>query len=214
MTLNPEKMTRILVVEDQGMFRDFLASWVIAQAGFILVGTSRSAEDALLCVADLRPDIALVDFQLPRMDGLALVSAFRQIRPQLRTLLLTSLTDPLTMTRVRESGVEGYLEKDAPMEELALALRMIAAGESYFSRRFHNTLASEAGHTEAVGKILSRREQQVLSLVLAGRTSRDIADYLELSPRTVEFHRANLMAKLGAASINELHTRAHQRGFS
>lgn len=210
---DPAKPTRVLVVEDQGLFRAFMESWVADQPGFELAGSAASAEDALAMVSELRPDLALVDFQLPRMDGLALASAFRQVRPQLRTLILTSLTDPLAVTRVRESGVEGYLEKDAPPEELALALRTVASGQPYFSQRFHAILRRENGISESVGKVLSRREQQVLALVLAGRTSKEIADTLELSPRTVEFHRANLMAKLGAANLGELHTRAHQRGF-
>ncbi|MCU0748949.1 MAG: response regulator transcription factor [Akkermansiaceae bacterium] len=209
----PEKSLRVLVVEDQAMFRGFLESWVRDLPGFQFAGSFRSGEEALSCVGELCPDIALVDLQLPRMDGLALAAAFRQVRPQLRTLLLTSLTDPLTLTRVRESGVDGYLEKDAPTEELGTALRTIAAGRPYFSRSFDATLSAEGKLSEAVGKILSRREQQILSLILAGRTSREIAASLSLSPRTVEFHRANLMAKLGATSLSELHHRARQRGF-
>ena len=215
-TLNMDHtdVTRVLVVEDQGMFRAFLEAWVASQPGFVLVGAVYSAEEALRQIETLSPDVALVDLQLPGMDGLALARALRQIRPHLRTLLLTSLIDPLAVTRVRESGVEGYLEKDAHPEELALALRTVAAGKPYFSKRFGDTLAREGAKTEALGKILSRREQQVLTLVLAGRTNREIAESIGLSPRTVEFHRANLMGKLGATSVTELLACARQRGFA
>ena len=205
--------TRVLVVEDQTMFRSFLEDWIPAQPGFVLVGAFRSAEEALRQIETLSPHVALLDLQLPGMDGIALAQALRQVRPHLRTLLLSSLTDPLALTRIRESGVEGYLEKDADLVELAAALRAVAGGQPYFSKRFTETLAREAAKSEALGKILSRREQQVLTLVLAGRTSREIADSIGLSPRTVEFHRANLMAKLGATNIAELLTGARQRGL-
>lgn len=206
--------TRVLVVEDQGMFRSFLADWVPAQEGFVLVGAFGSAEDALRQIENLSPHVALLDLQLPGMDGIALAQALRQVRPHLRTLMLSTLADPLTLTRIRESGVEGYLEKDAPLAELAEALRTVARGRPYFSRKFTEILAQESAKSEALGKILSRREQQVLTQVLTGRTSREIGESIGLSPRTVEFHRANLMAKLGAANLAELLVQARRRGLA
>lgn len=206
--------TRVLVVEDQGMFRSFLEDWTRAQAGFTLVGAFGSGEEALRHIETLSPHVALLDFQLPGMDGIALAQALRQVRPHLRTLMLSSLTDALALTRIRESGVEGYVEKDAPLAELAEALRTVASGRSYFSRKFTEILAREGARTEAVGKILSRREQQVLTQVLAGRTSKEIGESIGLSPRTVEFHRANLMAKLGASNLAELLAHARQRGLA
>ncbi len=210
----PAETTRVLVVEDQGMFRSFLEEWVPSQADFLLVGAFSSAEDALRHIETLSPHVALLDLQLPGMDGIALAQALRQVRPHLRTLMLSSLTDPLTLTRIRESGVEGYLEKDAPLAELAEALRTVASGRSYFSQKFVETLAQESVKSEALGKILSRREQQVLTQVLAGCTSKEIGESIGLSPRTVEFHRANLMAKLGASNLAELLVRARQRGLA
>jgi DNA-binding NarL/FixJ family response regulator len=210
----PAEVTRVLVVEDQGMFRAFLEQWVPAQDGFAVVGSAASGEEALRQVEALSPHVALVDLQLPGMDGIALAAALRQIRPHLRTLLLTSMVDPLAVTRVHESGVEGYLEKDAHPSELAQALRTVASGRLYFSKRFAETLAHERARSEAIGKILSRREQQVLTLVLAGRTNREVAEAIELSVRTVEFHRANLLAKLGATNVAELLASARQRGLA
>jgi DNA-binding NarL/FixJ family response regulator len=211
---NSAETTRVLVVEDQGMFRSFLEDWVPAQKGFVLVGAFGSAEEALRHIETLSPHVALLDLQLPNMDGLALARALRQVRPHLRALMLSTLIDPLALTRVRESGVEGYLEKDAPLSELAEALRTVASGRPYFSRKFVETLAQESSHAEALGKILSRREQQVLTQVLAGNTSKEIGETIGLSSRTVEFHRANLMAKLGAANMAELLAQARRRGLA
>lgn len=205
-----EAACRVFVVEDQGMFRAFLEQWLATQPGFALAGAARTAEEALAALDAARPDVLLVDLQLPGMDGLSFVRAARQVRPQLRSLVLSSLMDPLALTRVRESGVEGYLEKDASSTELGEALLAVARGREYFSARFRAAWTAERTKPAAVGKVLSRREQQVMSGVLEGKTSREIAEALGVSARTVEFHRANVMAKLGATSVAELHAIAHR----
>jgi DNA-binding NarL/FixJ family response regulator len=195
------------------MFRAFLLQWFAEQPGFEVVGAASSAEEGLKLAHELEPQMMLVDLHLPRMDGLDFVRAVRQTRPEVRSLILTSLTDPLAVTRIRESGVEGYLEKDASPAELEEAILTVAAGRSYFSRRFRETIAREGSKSTAVGKNLSRRELQVLAHVLAGKTSKEIGELIELSARTVEFHRGNLMAKLGANSIADLVVRARQSGL-
>ncbi|MBI2512680.1 MAG: response regulator transcription factor [Opitutae bacterium] len=204
---------RTLIVEDQGIFRAFLCDWFRRQEKFEVVGAAASAEEGLRLAQELQPNFLVVDMHLPGMDGLALVRAVRQTRPEVRSLILTSLTDPLAVTRIRESGVEGYLEKDCMPEELAEAARAAAAGLGYFSPRFRDAIRREGGKPLAVGKILSRREQQVLAHVLTGKTSREIGELIGLSARTVEFHRANLMAKLGSPSPTDLLIRAKQLGL-
>ncbi|MGC4017551.1 MAG: response regulator transcription factor [Luteolibacter sp.] len=203
-----------MVVEDQGMFRAFLEEWLADLAGYELVGAAPSAEDALVLVAEKQPDLLVVDLQLPGMDGLEFVRAARQLRPQARALVLSSLVDPLALTRVRESGVEGYLEKDATPVQLQAALDAVATGRRSYSTRYQEVMSREGGRPLAIGKILSRREQQVLSQVLEGRTSREIAERIGLSVRTVEFHRANIMGKLGAANVTELVMNARLHGFT
>jgi DNA-binding NarL/FixJ family response regulator len=203
---------RLMIVEDQGLVRTFFERWLAGLPRFVLAGSARSGEDALRQVEKERPDIALVDLQLPGIDGLEFVRAARQVRPQLRALIVSSLVDPLALTRVREAGVEGYMEKDASPETLAEALAAVADGGQYYSQKFRETLTREGA--EAVGKILSRREQQVLAFVLGKKTNREIAELMSLGVRTVEFHRANVMTKLGATNLNELTVRARLRGWT
>ncbi len=114
---------------------------------------------------------------------------------------------------VRESGVEGYLEKDGSPEELILALETVARGGQYHSEKFRETLAREGAKAQSVGKILSKREQQVLGLVLESKSNREIAEVMGLSVRTVEFHRLNLMTKLEATNLNELIASVRLRGW-
>ncbi|MDF3056643.1 MAG: LuxR family transcriptional regulator [Rariglobus sp.] len=211
---NPSPRVRTLIVEDQGMFRAFLVEWFAARPQFEVVGAAASAEEGLRLAEQLAPDLLLADMHLPGMDGLGLVRAVRQTRPEINSLILTSLTDPLAVTRIRESGVEGYLEKDAEPEELAEAVKAVAAGRSYFSPRFRDTFEREGGKPLAAGKILSRRELEVLTHVLRRLANRDIAELMKLSARTVEFHRANVMAKLNATNHAELVESARKHGWS
>ena len=203
---------RVMVVEDQGLMREFFERWIRELPRFELAGSARTGEHALQQIDALRPDVLLVDFQLPGMDGLEFVQAARQVRPQLRALLVTTLADPLTITRVHESGIEGYVEKDETMANVAAALEAVSDGRGYFSERFRETLARESAKPQGLGKILTRREQQVLGHVLGGRANREIADLLGLSVRTVECHRLNLMTKLEAGSLEELTIAARLRG--
>jgi len=205
---------RLLIIEDQGMVRAFFERLLAERSGFEISGSARSGEQALTLLESLKPDVALVDLQLPGMDGLEFVRLARQVRPQLRALIVSSRMDPLTLTRVRESGVEGYLEKDGSPEELILALETVARGGQYHSEKFRETLAREGAKAQSVGKILSKREQQVLGLVLESKSNREIAEAMGLSIRTVEFHRLNLMTKLEATNLNELIASVRLRGWA
>ncbi len=214
MNSNHPLRTRVMIVEDQGMVRAFFERWLATLPRFVLAGSARSGEEALQLVEKERPDVALVDLQLPGIDGLEFVRSARQVRPQLRALVVSSLVDALALTRVREAGVEGYMEKDASPELLAEALTAVAGGREHYSETFKTTLAREAAKSQGAGKILSRREQQVLAHVLNRKVNREIAGLMGLSLRTVEFHRANLMAKLGATNLAELTTAARLRGWT
>lgn len=211
--MSPAPKIRVMIVEDQGLVRSLFERWLAALPRFVAAGSARSGEAALRLVEKERPDVVMVDLQLPGMDGLEFVRAARQFRPQLRALVVSSLTDPIALTRVHEAGVEGYMEKDSTPEQLAAALEAVAGGERHYSKKFLETLAAESAKVEGVGKILSRREQQVLELVLARKTSREIGEQFGLGVRTIEFHRANIMQKLGAKNLQELTELAALRGW-
>lgn len=207
------RRVRVLILEDMAMFRRLLVKWLEGLPRYELAAAAGSGEEALAKIIETKPDVLLVDLQLPGIGGLEFVRAARQLRPQLRALVLSSLVDPLALTRVRESGVEGYVEKHAEPEVLAEALAAVVDGRRFYSARFNEALAQENLKPAAVGKVLSRREQDVLAQVLAGRTSKEIGALTGLTQRTVDFHRKNIMTKLGAANVAELAARSQRMGF-
>ena len=193
------------------MFRAFLESWLSGSADYECVCAARTGEEALASLDTLAPEVLMVDLQLPGLDGLAVAREARRRFPGLRTLVLSSLLDPLSVTRVAEGAVDGFVEKDAEPAVLREALDAVAAGRAWYSPKFTELRARSLAGAGAVGRVLTRREQEVLSLVIEGRTGREIADSLGLSVRTVEFHRANLMGKLGADSLAGLIRAAGRR---
>lgn len=207
-TTAASQRVRVLILEDMAMLRRLLVKWLEGLPRYELTGAFASGEEALASILAMKPDVLIVDLQLPGIDGLEFVRAARQLRPHMRALVLSSLVDPLALTRVRESGVEGYVEKHAEPEVLEQALAAVADGRRFYSARFNETLAREGAKTESLGKVLSRREQDVLAHVLAGRTSKEIGALIGLTQRTVDFHRKNIMTKLGAANVAELAARS------
>jgi DNA-binding NarL/FixJ family response regulator len=201
----------VFIVEDQGMFRSFLEYWINGQAEYTVVGAAGSGEEALELLDVSRPGLLVVDLHLPKMDGLQFVQLARQRLPGVRALIVSALLDAFTLTRVKEGGVEGYIEKDAEPSALSAAFKVVSEGGSFFSDRFTQVLRQDRGRE--IGRFLSRREQQVVEHVLAGKTNREIADILGVSSRTVEFHRANAMAKLGAKNLGELSRTVRQWGM-
>ena len=201
---------RTLIVEDQSMFRGFLERWLSEQVGFVLVGSAQSAEAALDLIAATEAELVLLDLRLPGMDGVTFARTAREVRPKLRILVLSSDTNALVVTRVQESGVDGFIEKNASVETLAEALKAIVAGRNYFSPKFTEIMRNEAAKRIGIGKVLTRREQQILDHVMTGRTSREIGALLGLNPRTVDFHRSNLLAKTGAATTADLMARVNR----
>ncbi len=216
MSLEPQSTSvashrvRVLILEDMAMLRRLLVKWLEGLPRYELACAVASGEEGLAKILETKPDVLIVDLQLPGIGGLEFVRAARQLRPQMRALVLSSLVDPLALTRVRESGVEGYVEKHAEPEILAQALSAVADGRRFYSARFSETLAREGAKSAAVGKMLSRREQDVLAEVLAGNTSKEIGVRFGLTQRTVDFHRKNIMTKLGASNVAELAAKARR----
>lgn len=192
------------IIEDQVLFRDLLVKLVTGDARFECVGSAGDAEAGLALCLRTEPDLIVLDVNLPGMNGLDMAALLRARHADAHILALTSLKDELTITRILELELTGYVEKDQPVAVLEEAMLAVAQGRRYHSATFEDVRRRMGRDPLAVGKILSPREREILALVAKGRTSGQIAAVLGLSERTVSNHRYNMMRKLEVHSVAEL----------
>jgi DNA-binding NarL/FixJ family response regulator len=195
---------RILLVDDHALVRSAVRQ-ALAADDLEIVGEAATADDALLLAPRLRPDLILLDIDLPGTDGIRLVRELTPRLPDTRIVMLTVSTSRRDLLEAMQSGAAGYLTKDLSPDALQRAVRGIRRGDLPMSRQMAATvvqhLTSSRGSSAASGgnggMDLSSREEQVLRLLAEGLTDREIGERLVISPRTVETHVGNLLRKLG-----------------
>jgi len=204
---------RIVIVDDHALLAESLGAWIIRQPDLVLAGRAEDGETGYnLCLA-LKPDLALLDIDLPKVDGLELIRRFVVEMPAMRLLTMSGRMDPYTIWRVSQSGGHGYVEKTANPEILAKAIYAIAAGGTYFSELFQQIKSEWLGQPEAFQKILSDREQEVLRRVVTGDSDEQIAGQLGISVATIGVHRKHIRQKLELHNDRELVAYARKWGL-
>lgn len=201
------KKIRLLLTEDMEIVRKGLKALLSAESSFEVVGEAGDGIAAVSLVDQLHPDIVLMDLSLPRMDGVEAIQEIKRHHPKVRILVLTAFGKETYLTGALQAGVDGYLLKNSPSEELFAAIQALAAGQSYFSREVSTMLAQVCrmgNKTNDPLECLSKRERQVLKLAAKGQTNRDIAEAIFVSVKTVEKHKTNLKKKLCLRSSLEL----------
>lgn len=205
-------MIRILVIDDHPVVREGLVSSLEDDPEFEVVGAAGSLEEALPQVTARRPDVILLDLELPRVDGLSAIPILGGAHADARILILTAYdTDERVLGAIR-SGARGYLLKGAPLSEIARAIRAVHAGETYLEPRIASKVVAELGPGRKSGA-LSRREREVLRLIADGQSNKQIAQSLGITERTVKFHVASVLNKLGAENRAQAVALAGQRGL-
>jgi DNA-binding NarL/FixJ family response regulator len=198
-----QAMTRVFIVDDHEMYLEGLSLLLAKQSSLQVVGSCQLASQLLQQLPNLSADdIILLDVNLPDMEEDVLLREIRKIRPEQKILYLTLMRGTRYVHRLSKYQIQGYILKNASIEELLLALQTVQAGGTYFSKEvdilggenFRNTLTIE---DRKVDEILSRREVEVLRLVCKEFSNAEIAQQLFLSISTIETHRKNLIAKLG-----------------
>jgi len=204
---------KVVIVDDHALLAESLGAWIARQPDLLLAGRAEDGEAGWdLCVA-VQPDLALVDVDLPKLDGLELVKRLLEKMPAVRLITMTGRMDPYTIWRVSQSGVHGYTEKTLRPEVLVDAIRLVAAGGTYFSPVFQKVKQEWLSQPEAFQKILSDREQEVLRRVVAGRDDERVAKELGISIATVSVHRKNIRSKLELHNDRELVAYAREWGL-
>ena len=200
-------MIRILLAEDQGMVRGALAALLGMEADLEVVGEVARGDDILPAARRLAPDVALLDIELPGLDGLSAAAELQRSVPACRVLILTTFRRPGYLRRAMEVGAAGFLLKDAPASQLADAVRRAAAGERVVDPAFAVAALSQGGSP------LTEREREVLSTSSASATIADIAERLSLSEGTVRNHLSSAIQKVGARNRGEAARIAREKGW-
>jgi DNA-binding NarL/FixJ family response regulator len=195
---------RVLLVDDQALFREALATLLGVRPEIEVVGEAGDGDAALRQAAELRPDVVLMDLHMPVLDGIAATRRLRVEQPGVRVLALTTFDDDEDVFAALRAGAVGYLLKDAATGELELALRSVMRGESWLSPAVSRQVVE--GYVQRVGgeaapDLLTARQREVLRLVAGGKSTKEIAFLLNLSVKTVETHRAQIMERLGIRDV-------------
>jgi DNA-binding NarL/FixJ family response regulator len=204
-------MIRILLADDHPVVREGLAGMFGAQPDFEIAGSASDGAEAVAMYEVVKPDVTLMDLRMPGTDGVSAIEQIRAIDPQAHILVLTTYDTDADIVRSVEAGAVGYLLKDAPREELFLAVRRAAAGESALSPTFASRMMERMRAPSS--SALTRREIEVLELVAAGSGNQAVADQLNLSLATVKTHLVHVYDKLGVDDRTSAVTAALERGI-
>jgi len=215
--MNTSGEIRILIVDDHSVLRAGIRALLDVQPDFDVVGEAGDGQEALARVRDLQPDIVLMDIGMPGMDGLAATRAIKGFRPETRILILTQHENKEYVIPALKIGASGYVLKRADGDELLTAIRAIVAGDTFFDPRVTGILVEDVRRDSQAPidplDTLTEREREVFVMLARGNTYQQIADALFITPKTVDFHRSNLVRKLNISSRSELIRYALQRGL-
>jgi DNA-binding NarL/FixJ family response regulator len=198
---------RVLIVDDHAILRDGLRSLLDRQPGITVVGEAGNGQEALNRLSELQPDIVLMDVAMPVMDGLQATRHINEFYPDLKVLILTQHESQEFIGPLLEAGAAGYVLKRAGGREVATAIRQVHEQGAYLqpdvARKVLSDYKEEQQEQPEVPR-LTEREQEVLELTVEGKSIKEIAVILTISPKTVSVHRTNIMAKFGVHSGVEL----------
>jgi DNA-binding NarL/FixJ family response regulator len=204
-------VTRVLVVDDHPVVRGGLVGWLAAQEDLEVVGEAGDGQEALALVAATRPDVVLMDLRMPRMDGVTAIERLAVSHPAVRVLVLTTYDTDADIVRAVAAGATGYLLKDAPLPQLADAVRAAARGETVLAPPVAARLVSRMRAPAAEEP--TARELEVLGGVARGLTNAEIGRELFIGEATVKTHLLRVFAKLGVDDRTRAVMVAVERGL-
>ncbi|NNC49872.1 MAG: response regulator transcription factor [Flaviramulus sp.] len=213
---------KVVLADDHVLVRDGIKALLEDQSGIVVIDEASDGKEALEVIKINKPHVLIVDIRMPEMNGIEVVAEITKLYPDVKTLVLSMHDSEEYVVQAIQAGADGYLLKGASKEEFLKALHNVASGSKYFTgdisaiimNNFVNgntNLSSEAKNTTVIDPFnLTKREKQILGLVLQFKNNKDIAEELEISKRTAEVHRFNLMKKLEVKNLMELSNKAKE----
>ncbi|MFH0729285.1 MAG: response regulator transcription factor [Pseudomonadota bacterium] len=214
-----KKKYRLLIAEDHTILREGLKSLLGAHPDIEIVGEAEDGRRALKLSSELSPDLILMDLSMPRMNGFEAIQEIKRLHPATKIIVLTVHNTEEYILMTLQSGADGYVLKDATHDELLMAINNVLSGKRYLSPSVSEKVI--VGYLEGKKSLkpqsswdnLTQREREVLKLIAEGFKNKEVADYLCISLKTVEKHRANLMKKLNLHNTSALTVYAMEKGL-
>jgi DNA-binding NarL/FixJ family response regulator len=209
---------RILLADDHKIIRDGLKTLIEKEAGMEVIAEAENGRKTVRLAQKLHPNVVIMDVTMPDMNGIDATRKIMEETPGVRVIGLSMHSDRRYVLGMLEAGASGYLLKDCAFEELATAIRNVAEGNTYLSPRIAEVvvqgyLDKTPGSSHGSGAVLTPREREVLQLLAEGMAAKEIASHLNVSVKTVETHRRNMMEKLNMRGIAELTKYAVREGL-
>jgi DNA-binding NarL/FixJ family response regulator len=201
---------RVIIADDQLLVRAGIAALLAEVHGFSCVAAVADGGAALAACAHHAPDILLLDMLMPGQDGLTVTAALNRLQPAINVLILSSCTDAGTARKALAAGAKGYVSKDFVLDELALALRAVAAGRVYLSPEVSLGVMQSQAEPESA---LTPKQTDVLRGIAMGRSNKEIARDMGISLKTVAYHRAELISRLDLHDVASLTRFAIRQGL-
>jgi DNA-binding NarL/FixJ family response regulator len=213
---------RVLLADDHTLIRSGIATLLQSTKDIQVVGEAGDGDEAVRKTGELRPDVVVIDLSMPKLSGIEATKILKRNYPETRVLVLTMHENEEYVFQILKSGASGYVLKSAGKEELSAAIRAAAKGEKFFSPRISQLMAEgyvrrvdrDSSGSQQPDVPLTRREREILALVVRGLTNQQIADQLCISPRTVDTHRTNIMQKLDIHDVANLVRYAMEHGIA
>jgi len=215
----PTKRQTVVIAEDYTILREGLRALISAHPDFEVVAEAGDGQEAIKCVEHWKPDLILMDLSMPRMNGMEAIREIRKRIPETKIVVLTIHKTEEYILATLKAGADGYVLKDATHDELIMAARNVLSGKRYLSPGISGMVFE--GYLEGRKNVkpqtswetLTHREREILKLIAEGYRNKEISEYLCISVKTVEKHRANLMEKLALHNVQALTALAIEKGL-
>lgn len=214
-----DTVKKVVIAEDNKLFRELMRSMLLNKNAYDIVGEAEDGLDAIRLALHTKPDLMLLDISMPRLSGFSAIKDIKLQNPEIKILVLTIHESDEYILEAFESGGDGYCVKNASLDELIVAIQSVLDGKTYISPGVASNVMEgylegrKKMKTTSIWDTVTQREKEVLKLLAEGYMNKEIGDLLNISVKTVEKHRANIMSKLDMHNVSALTAYAIKKGL-